>query len=84
MVFSVAYIVFSFFLNPQEKETEKLAASLQALTEGNLDCSENVETLDKEFLDLLNENRKLKYRIGILKRVSSKIDKPVFSDTFLP
>lgn len=51
-----------------EKETENLAASLQALTDGNLASTENVETVDKEFLDLLNENRKLKYRIGILKK----------------
>lgn len=50
-----------------EKETEKLAASLIALSEGNLD-TENVDTQDKELLDLLNENRKLKYRIGILKK----------------
>lgn len=51
-----------------EKETEKLAACLQSLSDGSLNSVENIEPVDKELLDLLNENRKLKYRIGILKK----------------
>ncbi|XP_068223557.1 arginine--tRNA ligase, cytoplasmic-like isoform X1 [Palaemon carinicauda] len=48
-----------------EKETERLAAQLEALSNGNLD---DIDTDDKEYLSLLNENVKLKYRIGILKK----------------
>ncbi|XP_066986576.1 arginine--tRNA ligase, cytoplasmic isoform X1 [Macrobrachium rosenbergii] len=48
-----------------EKETERLATQLQAISNGNLS---DIDIDDKEYLDLLNENAKLKYRIGILKR----------------
>lgn len=46
-----------------EKETERLAAQLQVLANGSFS---EIETDDKEYLDLVNENAKLKYRIGIL------------------
>lgn len=51
-----------------EKETQKLTERLQALVTGSLDCLENEDVNDKEFLNLLNENKKLKYRINILKK----------------
>ncbi|XP_071521110.1 arginine--tRNA ligase, cytoplasmic isoform X1 [Panulirus ornatus] len=51
-----------------EKETEKLAACLQTLTTDCLDSFEDDDISDKEFLNLLNENKKLKYRIAILKK----------------
>ncbi|KAK7081721.1 hypothetical protein SK128_007008, partial [Halocaridina rubra] len=48
-----------------EKETERLTAQIEALENGLLS---EMETDDKEYLDLVNENAKLKYRIGILKK----------------
>ena len=44
--------------------------SLNTLNEGNQCNTEDVDPNDKELIDLINENRKLKYRIGIIKKVS--------------
>ncbi|KAG0726435.1 Arginine--tRNA ligase, cytoplasmic [Chionoecetes opilio] len=56
-----------------EKEAEKLAGRLHALSEGVVDGPDNADTQDKELTDLLNENRKLKYRIGILKKSAERL-----------
>ncbi|XP_069183403.1 arginine--tRNA ligase, cytoplasmic isoform X1 [Procambarus clarkii] len=51
-----------------ETETEKLTARVQALASGCFDSFEDDDVSDKEFTNLINENKKLKYRINILKK----------------
>ncbi|KAK3859583.1 hypothetical protein Pcinc_034319 [Petrolisthes cinctipes] len=59
-----------------EEEAERLASSLGALMTGTAEALETKGLVDKELTDLLNENKKLKYRTNILKRVES-LDKQV-------
>lgn len=70
-----------------EKETDKLAACVQALEDGQMDLFPD-DITDKEFINLINENKKLKYRISILKKSiasmggerSTKPQDDIFSD----
>ncbi|KAK3859582.1 hypothetical protein Pcinc_034319 [Petrolisthes cinctipes] len=67
-----------------EEEAERLASSLGALMTGTAEALETKGLVDKELTDLLNENKKLKYRTNILKRrVAQMGGKSSSSDTIL-
>ncbi|KAK4327593.1 hypothetical protein Pmani_001950 [Petrolisthes manimaculis] len=67
-----------------EEEAERLASSLGALMTGTAEALETKGLVDKELTDLLNENKKLKYRTNILKRRVAQIGgKSSNSDTIL-